>query len=768
MADAAPPAVFQDRARSLYAGAKGTQAPVGEVVRSLIRKGRQVVRQESSRWQENRAFYDGSQWLKASVGSGQINQINRLAALPTGWPSYNTYNQLRKNVKARTALLMRERPAFDIDAEDNDRDSVEAAGYAKKLVRAKWGPEGWDIDGARYRMVKYGDIDGISILCVEWDPDKAESTEQMMATRLDGTPITDRAEYEAMKAQDPNAQSLWRVVRQSRPIGDVSFRVVLPAAMSWDPFAHSRSEDANWCAESRVRPRAEVERRMGRSFKDVVEESNKLLSEGGNQVRYEDIALSDGAGKSMISETDGVVVHYFYARPCPDFPKGARIEILDRAPTTPLRAEPWDDELPYFVYATDESPEHFLRSKGVVDTLKPIQRDYNQARRDLSIWRFKMANSPVMIPVGSLRGQSFYDEKGYIELHMAAGQPFQYSTPAEPSVTIANDLAQLRQEMEDVSGVSAAARGFSAPNSPESSAGISQQIQQTEQNLSEAEAHLKRVLEKAISRALRLVEQNYTEARAVTGVGVDDANEFRSFRGAMIRGANRFRITSSMMAKSKAARLAAVKELAPIIGGDGLQPYIADLIDGDTSRLERDIDRWRKHQRDEINDMLTLVTNQQAQQVNKNFDSDKQAFSQAFNEAAAQASQMPPSIGPDGAPAPAADPTQILGQAGITPPNLTQMLQAAGLDVPMVEGEDDNHFIEIDECNVFRTGDAYKRTHPMFKQMLREHMQAHKAGMRQQTQAMARQSPMGQQQGSSPAEKGTPSPPKSAPTPPGG
>ena len=86
----------------------------------------------------------------------------------------------------------------------------------------------------------------------------------------------------------------------------------------------------------------------------------------------------------------------------------------------------------------------------------------------------------------------------------------------------------------------------------------------------------------------------------------------------------------------------------------------------------------------------------------------------------------------------------------------------------MVEGEDDNHPIELDECNVFRTGDAYKRTHPMFKQMLREHMQAHKAGMRQQVQAMAVQSPVGQQQGSAPAEKGTPSPPKSEPTPPGG
>jgi hypothetical protein len=263
---------------------------------------------------------------------------------------------------------------------------------------------------------------------------------------------------------------------------------------------------------------------------------------------------------------------------------------------------------------------------------------------------------------------------------------------------------------------------------------------------------------------LRLVEKHYDVPRAVTGVGVDDANEFRSFRGSMIRGANRFRITSSMMAKSKAAKLAAVKELAPIIGGEGLQPYAADLIDGDTTRLERDIDRWRKHQRDEINDMLTLVSNPVAQQIYENFEQDKQAFSEAFNMAAEQASQMPPGVGPDGAPQPA-DPMQILGQGGITPPNLTQMLMAAGLDIPMVEPEDDNHFIELDECNVFRTGDAYKRTHPMFKQMLREHMQAHKAGMRTQVQAMAQQSPIGQQQGSAPAPKGTPSPPKNTPAP---
>lgn len=102
------------------------------------------------------------------------------------------------------------------------------------------------------------------------------------------------------------------------------------------------------------------------------------------------------------------------------------------------------------------------------------------------------------------------------------------------------------------------------------------------------------------------------------------------------------------------------------------------------------------------------------------------------------------------------------------PPQLTPMLQAAGLEVPMVEGEDDNHFIEVDECNVFRTGDAYKRTHPMFKDLLREHMAEHKKGMRMQAQAMAQQAPVGSQQGSAPAEKGTPSPPKSEQAAPGG
>lgn len=764
------PAMPNNDMRRFYRG-PNPQGSLGDHVRAMVMEGRQVAQGEKMRWEENREFFRGNQWIRIAPDQRTITALSRNLIVPSGRPGHNAYNRYRANINARVSLMTKERPPYEVAPEDNDSDSLDAARQAEKFISARWGRTGWNIKHAQSELAKNGDIDGLAWLSVAWDPYAGGSKDQWVATKADGSRFTGpfaREEFEAAKAADPEMRSLWRMSYAPEPLGDISWRVVLPAAMSVDPFAVKSFDKARWCCESRIVPRADVERRMGVSFKDIVASAR---NEDADQVQYEDMAI-EGGGK--MSERSGVVVHFFYAVPQPDWPDGVFLEFLDRAPQRPLSATEWKDALPYFPYTPSPDPGHFVRSRGVGDDLKPIQRDYNQTLRDLRLWLNKVATSPVMIPVNSLRSKSFFNEEGYAEYFAAQGEPRQGQVPSEPTAVFTNNLQWMAMEMERVSGVSSLSQGFSMPNGPEATSGIQMQLQQTEQNLSETEHNLVDAIEWGVNRSLDLVRQHYTVARTVTGVGVDDAEQFKAFTGAMLRG-GRFRVTGPLMPKSKAARMQSIMQFGQMFG-DQLAPYAAQLIDGDPTEFMRDAEVVRQYEKGAIRELMALLTDPKAQAVYQRFEEDKQRFAEGLKAAQQQAAVMgqqqqqmatmleqeDPETGQD-VPMPAPgpiDPMQLLASRGILPPNLTQSLQDAGVRVPMVNIEHDNHFIAQKVCNDWRMGDAYKALPEMGKQLLLDRMNAHTQGMQRQVQAMAQQQPMGQQAGSQPNPRGTPSPPK--------
>jgi hypothetical protein len=734
------------KVQSLYKAIPGNQTPIADVLKRMVREGRTITRGQKMRWQESREFYRGNQWITTNQGARTIQQLARNNTGPVQVMDFNAYNRLRQFTDGRVALLTKERPPYEVLPEDNDQDSIDAARQAEKFLAAKWGRSGWNIKSRLAELAKNGDIDGIAWLYVDWDAYDGNSANQMQAVRADGTPIESRNEYEALKAQDPDQQSLWKMARVEAPVGDVCWRVVLPGAISVDPFAIKNFGEAKWICESRVRPRVEVERRMGSSFKEAVREYNTMSEGRGNDVDYEDIHVEDG-GK--VNESSGVVVHHLYVKPCEEWPRGAHIEFCDKAPQKPLLTEEWKGELPYFCYVPRPDPGHFLKSRSIVDDLKPIQRDFNQTLRWVRQWMRKVAMSPIVLPIGGLRSDSIYNEDGYIEVHSVGQEPHHLNTPSEPAAILTNNLVWMTNEMEKISGVSSYAQGFTAPGGPESNVAIAGQVQQTEQNLSEVEANFVEAIEWGCSRSLKLVKENYTIPRGVVSDGVDDAQQFRAFTGALLRGSDRMRVNGPVMPRSKAQRMNSIAQFATLLG-DKVLPYMAGLIDGDPTELQNDVQRDALNEREAVRELCGLVTNETAQKVYANFEEDKKRFSEAFNMVIQKG----------------LDPQQVLSQEGIQPPQLTPMMVAAGIDMPLVE-DFLNYPMALKELDNFRKGDGYRKLEEMAKQLLRERAAELKKGMQSQVMAMAQQQPQGQQQGSAPSPKGTPSPPKNSP-PPGG
>lgn len=741
----------------------------------MVNDGSRSVQRNRNRWMENRAMFRGDQWLMQNIQTGALRIQASDQHLRSG-RRRDTINRIQPYVEGRVSQYATERPPFRVIPAGNDARAVEGAHQAEKLIEAMWGEDGWNVKSRIPELARAGEIDGISILYVGWDPTAGRRTAQPVAVTPEG-PVTDPAMLGALQEMDPEGQSLWKWVYPEKPLGEVVWRVVRPGALSVDPYAVSDFTTARWVIESRVVSRAEAERMAGRSLKAIIGESDgtlgRLTDHSGGDLP--DVNVDDGENTTDQRRRDAVILRELYHVPHGDFPKGAHIIWLDRAPATPIVQTDWQDDLPYRAFVPRPDGGHFFHARGTVDQLKPIQRRFNRTISLLGEWLDRVARPPVLLPEGTLKGDSIYNEQGYAEYRPAFGAPSYFTAPSEPVAVMTTHLQWLDSQMAEVATLPPISRGQSPGGGVEAATALQLQLQQAEQSLSSTTAELVGVYEWGVARALKLVARFYILPRAINAPGVSDSLQFRSFTGEMLAGAHRFRITGSLQPATKAAEMQGLMQFAPIIG-ESIRPYISRLIGGDTTDFKRADEAQRKRQERKNLLIAALPTQEKAEAVLENFEADKLKFATVMQEAAAEAQMMaqqapPEAIGPDGMPMPAPpppNPMQVLAQRGITPPNLLDSLQQAGITVPVVEDQDDP-VQQMQVLNLWRVSEEFERMPPLVHQVAREYGERLLQKLTSQLSAMGAQDPsapgpegppQGGPGGSPPAPKGTPSPPR--------
>lgn len=745
---------------SLYKGKDGTKG-FGEALRRMVDEGREVSREEKSRWLVNRAFYLGDQWLAVNPSSGAVRTLAKTGQLRSG-RRRDTVNRLRPFTDGRIALYANEKPAYQVVPPDHDQGSIDGAHQAERFIEAQWGENGWNIKSKFPELARAGEIDGIAFLYVNWNPTIGPIGNLPLPFTADGQPITDRMTLEALE-QEGLVQ--WK--SSGKPLGDVDFRIVRAGALSIDPFASAHFSDARWVVESRALPRDEVERMAGgQDLTKMLGESMNQMGQytGGGNISFPDVNTDDGEGRAQGARLkDMIIVHEAHRKPGGDWPNGAHCIWMDKAPAAPLVAEPWQDELPYFAFMPKPHGGHFLRARGTVDDLKPVQIKLNRTYSSLGDWMDKMGNPPVMAAQGSIISNQIYGSPGdLVEYQQGFDQPQFFRAPSEPAVTMSNYIAQLENEMGEIANLPPSARGVSPGGGVESNIAIQNQQQQTEQLLSSSSAELTKAYEWGIGRALKLVGKYYVIPRMISAPGVSDAEEFAAFTGQMLHGASRFKITGSLQPASRAAEMQFIQVFAPILG-DSIKPYVGSLIQGDTTGLTESLELDRQRQKRKNRKIAAIGGNQMAQQVWQNFQSDQQLFAQGIS-AAQQMQAMVPPPQPTQVPGmplqPPAPPSPIdaLKAQGINPPKLSDSMRSAGLDVPTVEWQDDP-MVQLGALRDWALSDSFEKLPPMCKQLALELHNDLLAKTAEQLSAMAQQQPA-QAQGSSPNPKGAPSPPR--------
>lgn len=730
---------------SLYRGKGEASAKM----QRMVQQGKSAAQSERSRWQMNRMVYRGDQWFRSRPGAGFSSGRLEILAETTRGRKREIFNRLRQMTDGRVATLTASRPPYEVVPKTRDQEVIDGARQAQKLIAAKWTEDGWGVDAALKEMVLTGEIDGISFLSVIFDPYCGEET--TVYYDANGQPVSSREQYEALVDQDPVGGTLWQPKRMK--LGEVVWRVVRPGAISVDPSA-THWKDVQWVIESRVLPKSKIESdynvnidkmlrdQKARPGQQTTASNSPNMDATIGPVAYED---ESQMVDRLAPGREEFIVHEMFVKPGGEWPKGAHIKWLDRAPSEPLIAEEYYDyDLPYRPFNPKPDGGHYMKCRGTVDELRPIQQRFNRILSLLSEWMEKVARPPVLVPVGSLRGQELYNDKGFAEVH-PIGDPHFLPTPSEPVAILTQHLQWCVQQMAEIANQSDALRGVQ-PGGVESAVGIQALAQNSETQLSGTASQVAGCIEWGLSRSLKLVRDYYAIPRLIQTPGVEDSEELTAFVGEMIRDATDVRITASILPKSRALQFQTLMQLAPLVGNE-IRPYVARFIEGSYDEFLSSETAQRDKQKRENRSLAALGKLQERDQVWRDF-SQTQAM---YMEAVSLAIQDPTGGG---------DPMQALAAASIQPPEVLSMLRDAGVDVPTVEDYDD-HAAHLRALDLWRLSDGYDAVHPLVKQAAREHAEQHKKMLSGQLANMGMQTPPDQGQGpSQPAPKGQPSPPK--------
>jgi hypothetical protein len=642
----------------------------------------------------------------------------------------------------RVSTLTASRPPYEVIPKTRDQQVLDAARQAKKLIAAKWEESGWNVGGTMRELVLTGEIDGVSFLNCTFDPNCGDET--VIYVNPDGQPISTREEYEAAIQQDPDGGTLWMENRVR--LGEIVWRVVRPGAVAVDPSA-LHWKDVNWVIESRVLPKAKIEMdnkvKIDKLLKD---EKNRAGNSNSNRDATLGPVVAEDEGQladRVIPGREEYIVHEMYMKPSAEWPKGCHAKWLDRAPGQPLMVEEYPDyDLPYRPFNPKPDGGHYMRCRGTVDELRPIQQRFNRVLSLLSEWMEKVARPPVLVPVGSLRNQELYNEKGFAEVH-PIGDPHFMPTPSEPVAVLTQHLQWCVQQMAEIANQSDALRGMQ-PGGVESAVGIQALAQNSETQLSGTASQVASMIEWGLSRSLRLVRDYYSIPRLVQTSGVDSSDELSAFVGEMVRDAEDVQITASILPRSRALQFQTLMQLAPLVGQD-IRPYVARFVEGSYDEFISAETAQRDKQQRENRALAALGKLDERDQVWSDFSQISAQYMQAFAMASGEG-----------------NPEESLMMAGIQPPSVLRMLRDAGVNIPRVEDYDD-HAMHLRALDLWRLSDGFDAIHPLVKQAAREHAQEHKKALQQQLVSMGGQTPPEMQApggGSPPAEKGNPSPPK--------
>lgn len=458
-------------------------------------------------WYEAIAFYMGEQYVEWS------DQTKRLMVPEADSHRVRmTVNLMMPIIQTAKSRVYKQTPVWDVIPSSSDQSDVNRAALAKNIFEANW--YRLDMDRHIIHMLDWVFTTGNCFIKQVWDPDK-------------GTPVL-----------VPNADGEV-TVEDPVNLGDITASVVSPYSMLVDSNA-TNFEDAEWCIESNLVSRAELEARYGKQKIKNVPTDGTTASLSTHFSFKERIKFLTGAvGRSMSSHlydmtaSDVVVVHEVWIRPKTygnKMRREGRHAIIAGGTVLKSTKFPYaHGELPYCHFQEIPVPGR-LWATSTAQMMIPIQKDYNRTKSQIIENRNLMGNPKWLVPKNSGIEKTAIDDKPGEVLEYNFGSKPEMVQPSPLPSYIQNILSHHRADLEDVSSVHEVSRA-EAPGEIRSGRGVLALIEQDESRVNLTIKLFEKQLERLGRQHLAIVAQYVREERLGRLVGDSDELAVFSYSG---------------------------------------------------------------------------------------------------------------------------------------------------------------------------------------------------------------------------------------------
>lgn len=442
-------------------------------------------------WYRNMSFYLGRHWV---VWDRKNNQLIDLSTDP-GWRVRNTTNHVLNFVQSKSALLLKNRPSFNVHASSDDSSDREASRLGQQLLDNLWQKE--DVLDEIRRFVYNGMIYGSGFLKVFWDP-------------LRGPYV-----------QDPESEDKEKPERV--PLGDIAIKSISPFELYPDPESESPFlRDTSWIIHAyRMSPE---------EFEIIYKQEaiTESLDGQGLEKQYRSMARSTGHTLNLPFEGDVdqeeefVTIKEYWESPSAVNPLG-RLVIFTRDYLLFDGEPPLGEMLPFAKFDDIFVSDRFWGS-GVVEHLIPLQTEYNRTRSQILENRNLMGNPKWIAPRESIRdAEAISSEPGEIIWYspmQGIPPPQPMAMPSIPSQLFAQE-DRILSDMQSVGGISDVNLSSTPPSGVKSGRALAILAERDESRMAPTIQSFETAMAAGGKLALLLAKHFYSEERKIRILGED-------------------------------------------------------------------------------------------------------------------------------------------------------------------------------------------------------------------------------------------------------
>ena len=446
-------------------------------------------------WYKNMSFYMGKQWV---VWSKKRQALVDLAQDPT-WKVRMTTNYAINFVQAKVALLLKNKPVWNVYSMTDDMSDREGAKLSQQLLDYIW--RGEDVNDEVKKMAHHGCIYGSGFLKSYWNVDKG--------------PI-----YE-----DPESNEVFSM-------GDIDVKCISPFEVLVDPEAKSPFiRDLKWIIHAYRIPIEIFREKYG------LDASAESRDEGGIEQQYLNLVRSsghvEGEMNSGISEEmdEFVTIKEYYENPSPLHPKG-RFILFTEEHLIHM------GELPYGKVPIAKFDDLFVPDRfwgmSTVEQIMPLQTEYNRTRSQILENRNLMSNPKWVAPRDAIQDlDTISAEPGEIIYYNAIqgiAPPSPMSMPSPPPYVFAQE-DRILQDMMAVSGISDVNLRSAPPAGVESGRAMAILAEKDETRMAPTVQSWENCLAFIGKCVLEMAKYNYTDERKIRVVGADNSARLLYMKG---------------------------------------------------------------------------------------------------------------------------------------------------------------------------------------------------------------------------------------------